>query len=78
MFPGNYRATILGENLEGLELEVCSGDGATRYQFTSGISDGQARVCFSVREAAPDLEIRMTNVSGRQVCISSFVLVMED
>lgn len=78
VFPGNYRATILGENLEGLELEVCSGDGATRYPFTSGISDGQARVCFSVREAVPDLEVRMTNVSGRQVCISSFVLVMED
>lgn len=78
VFPGNYRVTIQGENLDGMEINVNSGAGKTRYPFTSELSEGQVQIRFSVREAVPDLEVFIKNVSDRQMCFSSFVLVMED
>ena len=78
VFPGNYKVTIKGENLGGMEIDVNSGAGKTRYPFTSELSEDQVQICFSVQDTVPDLEVFIRNVSDKQMCFSSFVLVMED
>ncbi|MBP5464857.1 MAG: hypothetical protein J6Y13_06780 [Treponema sp.] len=78
VFPGNYKVTIKGENLSGMEIAVRSEAGKISYPFTSEISEGQVEIRFSVQEVVPDLEVFIRNVSDQQMCFSSFVLVTED